>query len=77
MKNNYDKIIETLKGAREIAVFCHISPDGDTIACALALYRALNPLGKTVHLFSEDDIPEKYRFLEGWELFEKADKKRY
>lgn len=77
MKNNYGKIIETLKSAREIAVFCHTSPDGDTIACALALYRALTPLGKTVYLFSEDEIPEKYRFLDGWQLFCKADKKTY
>ena len=77
MKNNYAKIIETLESAREIAVFCHTSPDGDTIACALAFYRALTPLGKTVHLFSEDAIPEKYRFLEGSELFVKADKKHY
>lgn len=77
MKNNYAKIIETLESAREIAVFCHTSPDGDTIACALAFYRALTPLGKTVHLFSEDPIPEKYHFLEGSELFGKADKKHY
>lgn len=77
MKNNYGKIIETLKSAREIAVFCHTSPDGDTIACALSLYRALTPLGKTVCLLSEDEIPAKYRFLDGWQLFAKADKRSY
>lgn len=39
--NTLSKIKDMLLAARDIAVYCHTNPDGDTLACALALRRAL------------------------------------
>ena len=73
--NEYKSMADILLGARDVAVFCHISPDGDTLASALAVYRALSPRGISVSLYSEDGVPEKYKFLEGAELFTRAGKR--
>lgn len=74
-ENEYRSMADMLLGARDVAVFCHISPDGDTLASALAVYRALTPRGISVSLYSEDGVPEKYKFLEGAELFTRAGKR--
>lgn len=38
-------------------------PDGDSIGSALAIYMALESLGKTVSIAVMDDIPANYQFL--------------
>ena len=43
----------------------HINPDGDSIACQLALAEALEQLGKEVSLQSADAVPAMYRKLPG------------
>jgi len=47
----------------------HINPEGDAIGSSLALAEGLSRLGKKITLFSQDPIPELYRFLPGWEEF--------
>lgn len=71
---NLLKIAKILDGAHDIAVYCHTNPDGDTIACALSLYHALVEKGKNVDLFCDGEIPEKYAFLQGSELFRLPEK---
>lgn len=61
--SNYDGIIKLINKSRTIAVISHISPDGDTVGSAIALYEALKMYGKEPYIFSDDDIPEKLSII--------------
>lgn len=69
---NYDKAIELIKHSESIAVFMHVTPDGDCIGSALALCLFLKKCGKKAECFSpncnSDNIPTKYKFLPGIDL---------
>ena len=41
----------------------HVRPDGDVLACQLALGLTLQGLGKTVEIWNPDGMPHKYTFL--------------
>ncbi|MBR5250692.1 MAG: bifunctional oligoribonuclease/PAP phosphatase NrnA [Clostridia bacterium] len=49
-----------INNANKIALFCHIRPDGDTLGAALALKLALQKSSKTIDVYCEDDVPEKF-----------------
>lgn len=63
LQNDPEQIRERLEQAENIAVFCHIRPDGDSVGSVLALGWALEDKGKKVQFISEDPIPERFRFL--------------
>ena len=67
--NDDNKIMEKLCGlindAQKIALFTHLSPDGDAMGSILALSHALRGLGKSCDAYCEDPAPEKYAFLPG------------
>lgn len=65
MNSKLTEITAKLNSADNIAVFCHVHPDGDAIGSGLALYHALKNKGKTVHFACEDSVPEKFSFLAG------------
>ena len=46
----------------------HVRPDGDVLACQLALGLTLQGLGKTVEVWNPDGVPHKYSFLPHAEL---------
>ncbi len=75
--NDTKAIIKLFAEAEELAVYIHVSPDGDAISCAISIYRALTPVGKKVHLISSDDIPNKYSFYPESALFEKPGRAGY
>lgn len=75
--NTLSKIKDMLLAARDIAVYCHTNPDGDTLACALALRRALAAKGKTVTVFCDDKVPERYAFFEGAESVSLPEKRTH
>lgn len=50
-------------------IYCHASPDGDTIGSALALALVLRSLGKKAFAYSVEGIPEKLGFLKTQEVF--------
>ena len=55
MKNNtLEEISEQLNKSKEVAIFCHVRPDGDTLGSGLALCLALNNAGKKAFVFCED-----------------------
>ncbi|MBR6668875.1 MAG: DHH family phosphoesterase [Clostridia bacterium] len=64
-----DGVISAIRGAKSIALVCHISPDGDTVGSALALRLGLMEMDKQVSLFCQDKIPDVLRFLPGAEGF--------
>ena len=55
----FEELIKLLNGAKKVAVFCHVRPDGDALGSGLALCTVLQNMGKTAYLCCEDDIPEK------------------
>ena len=66
-----DRILEIL---REHSTFCivgHMRPDGDCIGSQLSLALALRAEGKKVTVWNQDAIPQKYKFLNTADLFEK------
>ena len=56
-------IRDRIAKARNIAVFAHVRPDGDSIGSTLALGWALEDMGKKVQLISEDPVPDRFHFL--------------
>ena len=56
---------EQLKKEKSVALFCHVRPDGDTIGSALGIKFALNKLGIKADVYCEEEIPEKFFYLEG------------
>jgi Exopolyphosphatase-related proteins len=60
-----DEIIEVLRKAPRVALFSHISPDGDCIGSILAIGLALEKMGKEVFFYNPDSIPNNLKFLPG------------
>ncbi len=48
---------------KNVALFCHIRPDGDSLGSALALKLALKSLGAKVDVFCNDCPPLRFSFL--------------
>jgi phosphoesterase RecJ-like protein len=67
---NLYEIVCVLKKADNIAIFPHISVDGDGLGSSLALGLALKKLHKKVAVYLEESIPEVYSFLPGNSLVE-------
>ena len=54
-----------IDGAKNIAVTCHLSPDGDAIGSSLALAHMLQRLGKEVQVVTPDMVPRSLSFVPG------------
>ncbi|MBU1356076.1 MAG: bifunctional oligoribonuclease/PAP phosphatase NrnA [Candidatus Edwardsbacteria bacterium] len=61
------EIAQALEKHRRIMITSHVNPDGDSISSQLALASLLKSLGKQVSTINQDPVPERYRFLPGWE----------
>ncbi len=44
-------------------VLSHIRPDGDAIGCSLAMALCLKAIGKSVSVWNEDGLPQRFEFL--------------
>ena len=58
-----DKVLSAVLSAGSILLFCHVSPDGDTLGSALALKIRLQRLGKRVQLMMDGFVPSYLAFL--------------
>ncbi|MEL1134000.1 bifunctional oligoribonuclease/PAP phosphatase NrnA [Desulfitobacterium sp. THU1] len=61
------QMAEELRKASKVALFSHVSPDGDCIGSMLGLGLALEALGKEVYMYNSDPIPRNLSFLPGVE----------
>lgn len=60
----YQKAWENITNSKHILLVSHVSPDGDTLGSALALYDVLKRLGKKASLYnSTKELPRIYDFL--------------
>jgi phosphoesterase RecJ-like protein len=64
----FDTIAAALRDARRIAVASHLRPDADALGSTIAAALWLRSEGKEVAAWNEDGMPEKFRYLPGWEL---------
>lgn len=69
------KILSLLKKEKVFLLATHLNPDGDAIGSALALSSALESMGKVVHVYNKDRVPEVYRFMPGNKRFRTGLKK--
>jgi phosphoesterase RecJ-like protein len=59
------EIVKLISEAGGVAIFPHVSADGDAIGSSLALAIALQNAGKKVVVYLEENIPTVYKFLPG------------
>ncbi|MEU4831911.1 bifunctional oligoribonuclease/PAP phosphatase NrnA [Streptosporangium sp. NPDC023615] len=75
---DWDRAVEIVSSADEIALACHVSPDGDALGSTLAVGLALRAAGKRVVASFGDrrfSVPRLLRFLPGQDLL--TDPARY
>jgi len=72
IKDSFDQIAATLREARTLAVACHVRPDADAIGSIVGFARSMMMAGKTVHVLSEDGVPENLVFLPSSDLVKKS-----
>jgi phosphoesterase RecJ-like protein len=60
---NVKSITRPISTAQSIILTTHKQCDGDGLGAMLGLFHALKKAGKKVRVFSVDDIPNKYNFL--------------
>lgn len=63
------ELVSVLRKEKVFLIATHISPDGDAIGSALALSSVLESMGKEVHVYNKDRVPEFYRFMPGHKRF--------
>ncbi|NDU72572.1 bifunctional oligoribonuclease/PAP phosphatase NrnA [Actinomadura sp. DSM 109109] len=66
----WDRAVELIRGAGEVCLACHVTPDGDALGSMLALAQALRACGKRcLASFGEPyGVPAILRFLPGQEM---------
>ena len=70
-RSTFTEIGRALRDHQRFAVLSHVRPDGDALGSQLALAVSLQELGKTVRVWNEDGMLEKYNFLPHAELLTK------
>jgi len=70
-RSTFAEIGRALRDHQQFAVLSHVRPDGDALGSQLALALSLQELGKTVRVWNEDGMLEKYSFLPHAELLTK------
>ncbi len=68
---DWDRAVELISSAGEVALACHVSPDGDALGSMLAVGAALRAAGKRVTASFGDRrfaVPRLLRFLPGQDL---------
>ena len=69
------ELVSVLKKEKVFLLATHLSPDGDAIGSALALASALESMGKEVHVYNKDLVPQFYKFMPGNKRFRTGLKK--
>src|ERR1700731_4301473 len=69
--SKFEEIGRVLREQQRFAILSHVRPDGDALGSQLALALSLKELGKTVRVWNEDGMLEKYSFVPGANLLTK------
>ena len=60
-----DEVLSAVLWADSVLLFCHVSPDGDTLGSALALQIRLSRMGKSAWVMLDGAVPSNLSFLPG------------
>jgi len=60
---SFEEIAQALASAKTVAVASHVRPDGDAFGSIIAFALWLKAEGKTVKVWNEDGMLEKFRYL--------------
>jgi phosphoesterase RecJ-like protein len=71
-----DRILDKIGESQSVCIVGHVRPDGDCVGSELGLALALRKQGKDVFCWNEDEIPQKYAFLDPDKLLKKPNGKR-
>jgi phosphoesterase RecJ-like protein len=66
-----DRILAKIAESQTICIVGHVRPDGDCVGSELGLTLALRKQGKDVSCWNEDDMPQKYAFLDPDKILQK------
>ncbi len=77
MNKSLEKIAERILSAKSVAIFTHANPDGDAIGCSLALCSALAQKGIKAQLCVDSDLPARFAFVDGADVFAKKPTAEY
>ncbi|MCR5808056.1 MAG: bifunctional oligoribonuclease/PAP phosphatase NrnA [Clostridiales bacterium] len=58
-----NSIIEGLEKYGSFSILTHVSPDGDTLGAALAMYQLIIGMGKKAEVICEEPVPHIYGYL--------------
>lgn len=72
-----ERAAEYIRDNDGFVLICHISPDGDTLGSALALYNVMKLYDKRVQIVCQDRVPESLAFLKGADEVLSPDKARH
>ncbi|MDR1917940.1 MAG: bifunctional oligoribonuclease/PAP phosphatase NrnA [Christensenellaceae bacterium] len=73
LQKKINKIKDIVSGATTFAVVGHTHPDGDCIGCCVAVAEILTNAGKTVSVFADGRISEKFSYLPTTKQFNAAE----
>lgn len=65
MERFVKELDEIIKSSQSFLLLPHVNMDGDALGSLLAFSLLLKDMGKEVHIYTNDRIPEAYRFLPG------------
>ena len=61
------EIAEAIKKYDDYLITSHINTEGDAIGSELALFYLVKQLGKRAVVVNNDSVPDRYKFLPGWD----------
>lgn len=67
-----NEIADKIKNLKNVVIFSHNRPDGDTIGSATALKLALEKLGANVVLCCNAEVPQKFFYIKGANEYKKT-----
>src|SRR5260370_25578870 len=69
--SKFEESVRVLREQQRFAILSRVRPDGDALGSQLALALSLKGLGKTVCVWNEEGMLEKYSFVPGANLLSK------
>lgn len=66
------RIIEIFASCNSVVISCHMDPEADAVGSSISLGLALKNLGKKVHIYNKDGIPNALKNLPHSEMVSKS-----
>lgn len=75
MKIELRDAADLLKKYRRFVITAHVNPDGDAVGSVLALSHILIGMGKETVCLIDDEVPQSFQFMPGYETIARPDQK--